>query len=138
MKKFFILFVAAVAAALTLTAAVSAPDSASASGHWEGTVSFESAAMPALNCSMPLGRVASLYELAPENINGLCAREYETIRQRLRSSSSFTYQGVRVRKLQDSGKTVTLELSFQGYKLTVKDALWEDLDHLFASLNGEG
>ena len=112
----------------TLTAAISAPVSVSAPNHWEGTVSFESTALPALNCTLSLKSAAGIYELVPMNVQGICAQEYDTVRQKLFSSANVTYQGVRIRKLQDDGKTVTLELSYQGYKVTVKDALWEDLD----------
>ena len=134
MKRTIILLVAAVAAAITLTASVSASDNA----HRQGTVTFESSAMPALNFTIPLKRVADIYPLVPENICGICSGEYETVRNKCHSSSNFTHEGVRVRKIQDNGKTVTLVFTLPGYKITVKDALWEDLDQIFVGTNGQG
>jgi hypothetical protein len=133
MKRTIILLVAAVAAAITLTASVSASESA----QWQGTVTFESSAMPALNFTVPLKRVADVYPLVPDNICGICSGEYETVRKKCDSSSRFTHEGVRIRKIQDDGTTVTLEFALSGYKVTVKDALWENLDQIFIGANGQ-
>ena len=134
MKKTFILLVAVLVAAVTLTASVSASDSA----QWQGTVIFESSAMPALNFTVPLKRVDDVYPFIPDNISEICSGEYETVKKKCNSSSRFTHEGVRIRKIQDDGKTVTLEFTLSGYKVTVKDALWENLDRIFIGANGQG
>ena len=134
MKKTLIILLAALIAAITLTAFVSASDSA----QWQGTVTFESSAMPSLNFAVPLKRVADIYPLVPENIIGICSGEYETVRKKCNSSSSFIHEGVKVRKIKDDGTSVSLELSLPGYEVTVKDALWENLDQIFIGANGRG
>ena len=60
------------------------------------------------------------------------------MRKKCSSSSRFTHEGVRIRKIQDNGKTVTLEFSLSRYKVTVKDALWENLDQIFIGTNVQG
>lgn len=127
MKKTLILLVAAVVAAITLTASVTASDGAVR----EGTLSFESAAAPALNFTLPMHRAADIYPLLPANITGICAREYDSVRRKCQTSSNFTHEGVKVRVKPSNGSTVTIELSVSGYKITAADVSWEELDRLF-------
>ena len=125
MKKIFILIVAAVAA-ITLTAAVSASDSVPS----QGTVSFESASMPALNFTMPFQRASEIYGLAPGNIRDLCESGYKAVKSKSLSSSRFTYQGVGVR-VNRNGSTLDVELSYGGYKIIASNVTMEELDRLF-------
>ena len=129
MKKTIILLAAALVAALTLTASVSAYDEA----HGIGTVTFESQALPELNVTMSLNQAAQIYRLAPENIQAMCSREYEVVRAKFSTSSRFTHEGVRIRKVEGDGATVSLEFSTSGYKILVKNATWKDMDQMFRS-----
>ena len=127
MKKIIVLLVTAIAA-ITFTAAVSASDSVPS----QGTVSFESASMPALNFTVPFQRAESICSLLPSNLRDICAKEYRTARSKYGTSSRFTHKGVSIR-VMDNGQTVTLELSNQGYKLTAGNVTWEELDRLFTA-----
>ena len=127
MKKIIVLLVTAIAA-ITFTAAVSASDSVPS----QGTVSFESASMLALNFTVPFQRAESICSLLPSNLRDICAKEYRTARSKYGTSSRFTHKGVSVR-VMDNGQTVTLELSNQGYKLTAVNVTWEELDRLFTA-----
>jgi hypothetical protein len=133
MKKTIILLVAVIVTVVTLTASVNASDSA----HGQGTVSFESKAMPVLNFTIPIKRVVDIYLLVPENISGICSGQYEVVKNKCHLSSSFIHEGVKVRKIKDDGTSVSLELSLPGYEVTVKDALWENLDQIFIGANGQ-
>ena len=134
MKKTLILLAAALVAAVTLTAAASSSDNAGL----QGTVSFESASMPALNFTMPLHRAADIYPLVPDNIREICAREYATVRTRCQSSSDFRHEGVKVRVQQQPGTSaLTVSLSSSGYTVTASNVRWQDLDALFAAGGGE-
>ena len=127
MKKTLILLAAALVATLTLTASVGAYDEA----HGIGTVTFESQALPELNFTMPMNQAAQIYRLVPDNIKAMCSREYEVVRGKCSTSSRFTHEGVRIRKVEDNGATVSLEFSMSGYKLLVKNATWEEMDQMF-------
>ena len=133
MKKTLIVLVAAAIAAITLTASVAASDSA----HGQGTVSFESKSLPSLNFTMPLRQAAQIYSLAPENIRTICDGGYKTVRDKCLSSSRFSYAGVQVRKVDDNGAATTIELSSPGYKVTIKNVLWDDLDRIFIGTGGQ-
>lgn len=125
MKKFFVLLVAA-AAALILTASISASDNTPS----QGTVSFESSSFPALNCTMSIQRVENIYSLLPDNVRDICEREYKEVRTKCNSSSRFTHEGVSVRVMND-GTTITVELSVKGYTVTANNVTMEELDRLF-------
>lgn len=127
MKKYIIIVIAAIVAAITLCSATSSPgDSAT-----KGTVQFESAAIPALNFVMPLSRAQDIFRLMPDTITTLCVSEYEAVRSKCNQASRFTHEGVSV---QWTGKDPDLTISFavSGYKLTVSDVSWGDLDVMFA------
>ena len=71
MKKYIIIVIAAIVAAITLCSATSSlGDSAT-----KGTVQFESAAIPALNFVMPLSRAQDIFRLMPDTITTLCDRQ---------------------------------------------------------------
>lgn len=133
MKKTLIVLVTASIAAITLTASVAASDNA----HGQGTVSFESRSLPSLNFTMPLRQAAQIYSLAPENIRTICDGEYKAVRGKCLSSSRFSYAGVQVRKVDDNGTVATIELSMPGYKVTIKNVLWDDLDQIFIGADGQ-
>ena len=133
MKKFLVIAVAAIAA-VALTASVSASDNDAT----EGTISFESASMPSLNCSISMKDAISLYRYVPGNIVGICGEHYTAVRNKCFQSSSFTHEGVKVRVRQSNGDRVTIELSVPGYKITANDVSWDDLELMFIGLNGEG
>lgn len=127
MKKYIIIVIAAIVAAITLCSATSSlGDSAT-----KGTVQFESAAIPALNFVMPLSRAQDIFRLMPDTITTLCVSEYEAVRSKCNQASRFTHEGVSV---QWTGKDPDLTISFavSGYKLTVSDVSWGDLDVMFA------
>ena len=126
MKKILILAVAAAATIATLTAFASKSGLTSP----EGRVSFESAALPALNCSVSLGHAMQMYNLVPGNIAEICRKEYVAIRQKCNSRSHFTHEGVDVR-ITDNGKTVTIEFRASGYKVVASDVTWTQLDNMF-------
>ena len=131
MKKFFILLIAAVAATLTLCSA-----SAALNGNdINGTVRFESDAIPALNFSMPVSRAADIFRLVPDSVAGVCVREYEAVRAKCDRASRFTHEGVSVRRTGDDA-SMTFEFAVAGYRLTVSDVSWADLDYLFLGTNG--
>ena len=131
MKKIIAIVIAAVAAVVALTAAVSAPESITT----EGKVSIESSAVPALNCTMSIDRVGDIYRLVPGNIDDVCRKEYIAIREKCGSRSRFTHEGVNV-QVKDNGGTVTMVFSITGYKLTVSDVTWKELDNIFIGPNG--
>ena len=133
MKKFLVIAVAAFAA-IALTASVSASNNPAA----EGTISFESASMPALNCSVSMKDAISIYRFAPGNIVGICEEQYMEVRDKCSESSSFTHEGVQVRVKQRNGDRVTIELSVPGYKITANNVSWDDLELMFVGLNGQG
>ena len=125
MKKYIILL-AAVVAALTLCSATAGLAGTSS----DGTVRFESSSMPALNFTMPVSQAESIYRLMPESVTALCTGEYGTVRGKCIRSSSFTHKGVKVTRTGDS-PSMTIALSFSGYRLTVSGVSWEELDALF-------
>lgn len=125
MKKIIVIALAAIAA-ITLTASVNANDSIPS----EGKVSFESAAMPALNCTMSIGNVRSIYRLIPGNIEELCRKEYVAVHNKCSTKTHFTHEGVDV-LVHDNGGTVTIEFRFSGYKIVASDVTWAELDNLF-------
>ena len=126
MKKILVLAIAAIATIATLSAFASTSDSNSP----KGKVSFESAAMPALNCSVSIGHAMDMYRLVPGNIEDICRKEYVAIRQKCNSRSHFTHEGVDVR-IKDNGKTVTIEFRPSGYKVVASDVTWTELDNMF-------
>ena len=126
MKRFIIITLAAIAATVTLCSA-----SSHLSGNTSnGTVRFESTSMPALNCTLPMSRAAAIYRLLPESITALCASEYEAVRSKSARSSTFTHEGVRVR-ISGENPSMTFTFTAPGYKLTVSDVSWEEIDLLF-------
>lgn len=125
MKKIIVLAIAAVAAVVSLSAFASASDTAS-----EGKVSFESTSMPALNCTMSIGHAWEIYRLVPFNIEDVVRQEYVTVRQKCKSRSRFTHEGVDVR-VKDNGETVSIELGISSCKLTFSDVTWRELDNMF-------
>ena len=126
MKKILVLAVAAAAAIATLSAFASTSGPASP----EGRVSFESAALPALNCSVSIGHAMQMYYLLPGNIEDICRKEYAAIRQKCNSRSHFTHEGVDVR-IKDNGKTITIEFCASGYKVVASNVTWNQLDNMF-------
>ena len=126
MKKFIIFTLAAVVAALTLCSATTRLTGTTANG----TVRFESTSMPALNCTLPMSRAAAIYRLLPESVTAVCVNEYDAVRDRCLRSSSFTYQGVTVKRTGND-PSMTITFSVPGYKLTVSDVSWADIDLLF-------
>ena len=133
MKKFIIVVIAAVAA-IALTASVSASNHPSA----EGTISFESSSMPALNCSVSMKDAISIDRFAPGNIAGICEEQYMEVRRKCSKSSSFTHEGVKDCVKERNGDRVSIELSVPGYKITANNVRWDDLELMFVGLNGQG
>lgn len=128
MKKFIIITIAAIVATVTLCSASSSLTGNSSNG----TVRFESTSIPALNFSMPVSRATDIFRLMPESVTFACINEYEAVRKKCLHSSSFTHEGVKVR-VTGENPSMTFNFSFPGYKVTVSDVSWEDLDVLFAS-----
>lgn len=131
MKKIIVIAATAIAAVIALTAAVSAPENISS----EGKVAFESSALPVLNCTMAIDRVRDIYFLVPGNIDDVCRMEYIAIREKCGSRSRFTHEGVDV-QVRDNGGNVTIVFSISGYKLTVSNVTWKELDNIFIGPNG--
>ena len=126
MNKLIIFTVAAIVAAVTLSSATVNL----AGGSSDSTVRFESTAMPALNFTMPVSRAADIYRLMPESITDLCGSEYEAVRDKTFKSTSFTHQGVTVKRTGEN-PSMTFTFSVPGYKVIVSDVSWDELDHLF-------
>lgn len=131
MKRILILALVAIATTITLcSATTSISDNAST-----GTVQFESTSMPSLNFSMPVSRARDIYRQMPESVTSACVNEYEAVRSKSLRSSSFTHEGVKVRKIGDN-PSMTFVFSVPGYKVTVSEVSWEDLDLLFIKTAG--
>lgn len=131
MKRILILALVAIATTITLcSATTSISDNAST-----GTVQFESTSMPSLNFSMPVSRARDIYRLMPESVTSACVNEYEAVQSKSLRSSSFTHEGVKVRKIGDN-PSMTFVFSVPGYKVTVSEVSWEDLDLLFIKTAG--
>ena len=131
MKRILILALVAIATTITLcSATTSISDNAST-----GTVQFESTSMPSLNFSIPVSRARDIYRLMPESVTSACVNEYEAVRSKSLRSSSFTHEGVKVRKIGDN-PSMTFVFSVPGYKVTVSEVSWEDLDLLFIKTAG--
>lgn len=131
MKKFIIITIAAIAAAVTLCSAGS-----SLTGNASnGTVRFESASVPALNCTMPVSRAAAIFRLMPESVTSVCIDEYGVVRKKCLRTSSFTYEGVKVR-MTGEDPSLTFDFSIPGYRVTVSGVSWDDLDVLFSDTAG--
>lgn len=128
MKKFIIITIAAIVATVTLCSSSSSLTGNSSNG----TVRFESTSIPALNFSMPVSRATDIFRLMPESVTSACITEYEAVREKCHHSSSFTHEGVKVRKTGEN-PSMTFDFSIPGYKMTVSDVSWEDLDVLFTS-----
>ena len=132
MKRILIIVLVAVAATITLCSATSAfSDNAS-----KGTVQFESTSMPSLNFTMQVSRARDIYRLMPESVTAVCVNEYEAVRSKSLRSSSFPHEGVKVRKTGDDS-SMTFVFSVPGYKVTVSEVSWEDLDLLFIGTAGK-
>ncbi len=125
MKKITVIAIAALAA-IALTASVSASDSIPS----EGKVSFESASVPALNCTMSIDKVRDIYWLVPGNIEDICRKEYVAVRNKCNTKTHFTHEGVDV-NVKENGRSVTIEFRFSGYKIVASDVTWAELDNLF-------
>ena len=131
MKRILITTLVAIDATIALCSATSAfSDNAST-----GTVQFESTSMPSLNFTMPFSRARDIYRMMPESVTSICVNEYEAVRSKSLRSSSFTHEGVKVRKTGDS-TSMTYVFSVPGYKVTVSEVSWEDLDRLFLGTSG--
>ena len=131
MKRILIIALVAVAATVTLCSATSAfSDDSSIS-----ILQFESTSMPSLNFSMPVSRAMDIYRLMPESVTSVGVNEYEAVRSKSLRSSSFTHEGVKVRKTGDY-PSMTFVFSVPGYKVTVSEVSWEDLDLLFIGTAG--
>ena len=126
MNKLIIFTVAAIVAAVTLSSATVNL----AGGSSDSTVRFESTAMPALNFTMPVSRAADIYRLMPESITDLCGSEYEAVRDKTFKSTSFTHQGVTVKRTGEN-PSMTFTFSVPGYRVIVSNVSWDDLDLLF-------
>ena len=128
MKKFIIITIAAIVATVTLCSASSSLTGNSSNG----TVRFESTSTPALNFSMPITRATAIFRLMPESVTTTCINEYEVVRKKCLNTSSFTHEGVKVR-VTGENPSMTFDFSVPGYKVTVSDVSWDDLDVLFTS-----
>lgn len=126
MKKFIIFTLAAIVATVTLCSATTHLTGTTANG----TVRFESTSMPALNCTLPMSRAAAIFRLLPESVTSVCVNEYDAVRDKCLRSSSFTHQGVTVKRTGND-PSMTITLSAAGYKVTVSDVSWADIDLLF-------
>jgi len=129
MKKFIIITIAAIVATVTLCSASSSSLTGNSSN---GTVRFESTSIPALNFLMPVSRATAIFRLMPESVTSACINEYETVRRKCHHASSFTHEGVKVR-VTGENPSMTFDFSVPGYKVTVSDVSWDDLDVLFTS-----
>lgn len=128
MKNYLKFIISAIAVALLSATLVSAFNGSSSK---EGTIQIISEANPSLNYSMSLDNAESIYKLLPEDIKSQCKKEYSTLSTKCRKSKDFIYQGVRI-KASSSSNIVSIEFSFKGYTLKVKNTTWEYLDGLFA------
>ena len=131
MKKIITIAVAAVAAIAVFSAYAGTTNDSPA----KGTVSLESSALPALNCTMSIDHVWDIYRLVPTNIDDVCRNEYIDIRQKCNSRAHFTHEGVDVQTEEIDGK-VSIVFSFNGYRLTVKNVTWRELDNMFIGPDG--
>lgn len=125
MKK-TVLFVFAAILAAVLTASSGASNNQKS----EGKVSFESAKMPALNCTLSINRARDIYWLIPINICELCTKEYAAVRNKSNKSSHFKHEGVDVR-ITEKERSITVELNYGGYRVVASDVTWADLDNIF-------
>lgn len=130
MKKPLVIIIAAIAA-ISLTASVIAAPSPSS----EGTVSFECASMPALNCSISILEASRIYSLVPGNIRDICEEQYVIVSDMCARNPRFTYQGVNVRVMKNDGRVATIEFSVPGYKITAQDVSWKDLAIIFVGVD---
>lgn len=130
MKKVIIIIVATVA-----TIAFTASISASNNNPSQGVVSFESSAMPTLNCSMSLQNARNLFVLIPGNIQDICREEYKKVSNKCSRSSSFTHEGVYVRVTHNDGQLATIVFTVPGYKITAQDVSWKELDGMFLGID---
>lgn len=133
MKKIIIIVIAAVAATLALSAIASAPDNVPS----QGEVSFESTAMPALNCTVSMEHARSIYHLIPSNITDICEKEYAAIQKKCNSRAHFTHEGVDIR-VTDNGEYFTIVFSVPGYKVTARNVTWAELDNMFNASQTRG
>ena len=125
MKKTLLFVFAAI-----LAAVLTASSGASENYRTEGKVSFESSKVPALNCTLSIDRARDLYWLIPTNICDLCTKEYAAFRNKSNTSSHFKHEGVDVR-ITEKERSITVELSYSGYKVVASDVTWADLDNIF-------
>ncbi len=126
MKKILLFALAAVVAAVTLCSASAGMSDVTSSG----TVRFESTSVPALDFSMSISRAAEIFRLMPDSFTSLCSKEYEAVRSRCERYQRFTHEGVTIQRT-GSDPALTIEFSASGYKLTVSDVSWEELDRMF-------
>ena len=130
MRNALIIIILALAA-ITLSASIIKTTSPSS----DGTVTFECASMPALNCSIQLDDASKIYSLVPGNIRDICEEQYVVVSDKCSRSSRFSYEGVNVRVLKNDGKIATVEFSVPGYKITARDVAWRDLDIMFVGVH---
>ena len=127
MKKIMLIAIAAIAAVISLCSAASAVLSDNSSA---GTVSLESSAVPALNCTMSISRAEDIIHLLPESITSLCKQEYVTVKGKCRNHSNFKYEGVNI-SLAGTDPSLNITFSVPGYKVIVDNVSWTTLDSLF-------
>lgn len=130
MRKTILTFFVAIVAIFTLSAFVNSTAPSS------GSVTFEAVKAPALDCTLPIQRVMDIYRLLPDNLAEACRNEYASVRQKSRSRSRFTHEGVDVR-IKENGVALTIEFQVTGYKVCVNDVTWQELDNLFFNKNQE-
>lgn len=133
MKKFIIITLAAIVAAVTLCSATIDRNAS----FPNGTIRFESSSMPALNCTMSMKSATDILRLMPDSIIALSMTEYDAVRDQLFNSTSFTYRGVKVKRTGEN-PSMTFTLTAPGYKLTVSDVSWDDIEFLFVGTVGRG
>ena len=125
MKKFLIIAIAAIAAITLCSATFNESES-----DYTGSVRFESTSRPSLNFTMSLDRANDIYRLLPESVTGTCANEYKAVRRKAAASSRFIHEGVSV-TLTGNDPSLTFVFSTSGYKVTVSDVSWAELDLIF-------
>lgn len=133
MKKVIIITLAAVAAAVTLCSATADRNAS----FPNGTIRFESSSMPALNCTMSMKSAVDILRLMPDSIIAFSMTEYDAVRDQLFNSTSFTFHGVKVKRTGEN-PSMSFVLTAPGYKLTVSDVSWDDIESLFIGTVGRG
>ncbi|MCQ2146296.1 MAG: hypothetical protein MJZ16_02140 [Bacteroidales bacterium] len=127
MKNYLKFIISAIAVALLSVTFASAFNGSTSK---EETIQIISETNPSFNYSMSLDKAEAIYNLLPEDIKSQCSKEYSHLSQKCRNSKNFIYQGVKI-KASSSSNLVTIEFSYKGYCLKVKNTTWDHLDKLF-------